>query len=457
MNEVFATQDTGMRVNRSDLRSMLKLAVPVVTAELGWVSMSIVDTMMVGRLSAEAIGAVSVGSSLFLAVAIFGVGLLLGLDTLVSQAFGAGKNEECGRWLIHGVYLSLMLTPFLSLIAFIPIGFLDDWGTEPRVLDLTIPYLQTLIWSILPLLLYATFRRYLQAQSRVQSVMFALISANVVNAFANWLLIFGNLGFPAMGVVGAGWATFFSRFYMASALLGFVLVGRDRLSSTVHRISLRLEPQRISRLLALGFPAAMQVTLEVGVFAMATALASRLDPISLAAHQIALSAASFTFMVPLGISAAGAVSVGQALGKKTADKAAAAGWTALGLGVVFMSFATFAFLVTPRPIVRIFTTDLAVLSTGISLLAIAAVFQIFDSLQVISTGLLRGLGNTRTPMFTSLLCHWFIGLPVGYILCFVLDWGVQGLWIGLSSGLILVAVWLLTVWWRQIQALTIHE
>jgi MATE family multidrug resistance protein len=122
-----------------------------------------------------------------------------------------------------------------------------------------------------------------------------------------------------------------------------------------------------------------------------------------------------------------------------------------------MSFATFAFLVTPRPIVRIFTTDLAVISTGISLLAIAAVFQIFDSLQVISTGLLRGLGNTRTPMFTSLLCHWFIGLPVGYILCFVLDWGVQGLWIGLSSGLILVAVWLLTVWWLQIQALTTHE
>lgn len=433
---------------------MFKLAFPVVMAELGWVSMSIVDTMMVGRLSAEAIGAVSVGSSLFLAVAIFGIGLLLGLDTLISQAFGAGKTDECNAWLMHGLYLSLLLTPLLSLLMLIPIGLLDDWGTEPKVLDLTIPYLKTLTWSILPLLFYATFRRYLQAQSRVQSVMFALISANLVNAAANWLLVFGNLGFPAMGVAGAGWATFISRVYMAATLLGFILFRRKRPLSEHRRFLFRLETARISRLLGLGFPAATQITLEVGVFALATALASRLDSISLAAHQIALSAASFTFMVPLGVSAAGAVSVGQALGGKRPLKAAAAGWTALAMGLIFMSFATFAFVVTPRPIARIFTDQTAVVSTGVSLLAIAAFFQIFDGFQVISTGLLRGMGDTRTPMITSLLCHWLIGLPVGYSLCFLLDWGVQGLWIGFCVGLILVAIWLFTVWWYRIRALT---
>jgi len=439
-----------MRITKFDLHSMLKLAVPVVMAELGWVSMSIVDTMMVGRLSPEAIGAVSVGSSLFLAVAIFGIGLLLGLDTLVSQSFGAGKIRECGQWLVHGVYLSLLVTPLLSLIMLIPIGILDDWGTEPQVLELTIPYLKTLTWSILPLLLYATFRRYLQAQSRVKSVMFALISANAVNAVANWLLVFGNFGFPAMGVAGAGWATFISRVYMAATLLICIFVRKGQLA----QICFTFDRTRISRLLSLGFPAATQITLEVGVFALATALASRLDPISLAAHQIALSAASFTFMVPLGVSAAGAVTVGQALGRKRPDQAAAAGWTALILGVLFMSFSTLAFLATPGPIVRIFTDELAVVSTGIALLAIAAFFQIFDSFQVISTGLLRGMGDTKTPMVTSLLCYWLLGLPVGYYLCFVLKWGVRGLWIGLCFGLILVAVWLSAVWWQRIRALT---
>lgn len=198
----------------------------------------------------------------------------------------------------------------------------------------------------------------------------------------------------------------------------------------------------------------MQITLEVGVFAMATALASRLDAISLAAHQISLSAASFTFMVPLGISAAGAVSVGQALGRKSPDRAAAAGWTALAIGVIFMSFATFAFLVTPGPIVKIFTDELAVISTGASLLAVAALFQVFDSLQVISTGLLRGMGDTKTPMITSLLCHWLLGLPASYYLCFSLEWGVIGLWIGLCLGLVLVAILLLAVWRHRIRKLT---
>jgi len=436
-------------VTRTDLTSMLRLALPVVAAELGWVSMSIVDTMMVGRLGAEAIGAVSVGSSLFLAVAIFGVGMLLGLDTLVSQAFGAKQLSECASWLVHGVYLSLFLTPPLSLIMLIPLGILDDWGTDPRVLELTIPYLKTLTWSILPLLLYAAFRRYLQAQSRVSCVMFALVSANGVNAIANWVLIFGNLGVPAMGVEGAGWATFVSRAYMASSLLWCVIFQNGRISPAIRRISWQFQLARISSLVRLGFPAAMQITMEVGVFAMATSLASRLDAISLAAHQIALSAAAFTFMVPLGVSAAGAVSVGQALGRKRPALAVSSGWTALAIGAVFMSVATFFFLVTPRYIIRIFTPEAAVVSTGISLLAIAAVFQIFDGLQVVSTGLLRGLGDTKTPMITSLFCYWLLGLPVGYVLCFVTGWGVQGLWMGLSIGLILVALRLTTVWWRR--------
>lgn len=438
-----------MNISRTELVSMLKLALPVVVAELGWVSMSIVDTMMVGRLGPEAIGAVSVGSSLFLAAAIFGIGLLLGLDTFVAQAFGAQKESECRRWLVQGVFLSFVVTPPLTLLALLPTLFLDDWGTRPEVLPLAVPYLKTLALGVLPLLLYASFRRYLQALSRARVVMFVLVTANLVNAAANWILIFGNLGFPALGVEGAGWATFVSRSYMALALFTAILSAERRKVRAFLKEFLHPEMQRLKDLFSLGFPAAVQLTLEVGVFATATALASRLEPVSLAAHQIALATAAFTFMVPLGVSAAGAVRVGQAMGRGRPDQAADSGWTALLVGSAFMAFAALMFLVFPSQILRIYTPAAEVISVGVPLLAIAAFFQVFDGLQVISTGILRGTGETRTPMIANLVCHWFVGLPISYLLCFILDWGVFGLWIGLSTGLTVVGIWLVSFWSRR--------
>jgi MATE family multidrug resistance protein len=443
-----------MKVSRDELASMLRLALPVVIAELGWVSMSIVDTMMVGRLGAEAIGAVSIGSSLFIAAAIFGIGILLGLDTFISQAFGADNQPECRRWLAHGVYLSLLLTPPLTGAAMLPTLFMESWGTRPEVLVLAIPYLKTLALSVLPLLLYATFRRYLQALSKVGFVMLTLITANVVNAVANWVLIFGNLGFPALGVEGAGWATFVSRAYMAVTLFAFILyTERHRLRAFIHEFT-HLEKQRLKDLIGLGFPAAIQLTLEIGVFATATAFASRLAPVALAAHQVALATAAFTFMVPLGVSAAGAVRVGQAMGRGEPRQAADSGWTALVVGTAFMAFAALMFLIFPVQILRLYTPEATVISVGVPLLAIAAFFQVFDGLQVISTGILRGTGETRTAMKASLVCHWFLGLPIGYVLCFVLDWGVFGLWIGLSTGLTVVAIWLVSFWSFRIREIS---
>ncbi len=435
-----------MTISRDELFSMLRLALPVVVAELGWVSMSIVDTMMVGRLGAEAIGAVSVGSSLFRAAAIFGIGLLLGLDTFISQAFGAENHSECRRWLAHGVFLSLFLTPPLTGVALLPILFLDEWGTSPEVLSLAVPYLKTLAFGVLPLLLYTSFRRYLQALSKVGIVMFALVTANLVNAAANWILIFGNLGFPPLGVEGAGWATFVSRSYMAIVLFASILhAERHRIGAFIKELS-HFEKQRLKDLLSLGLPAAIQLTLEIGVFATATVLASRLAPVSLAAHQVALATASFTFMVPLGVSAAGAVRVGQAMGRGRPDQAADSGWMALIVGSAFMAFAALMFLSFPVQILQLYTLETAVISVGVPLLAIAAFFQIFDGLQVISTGVLRGTGETRTSMKANLVCHWLLGLPIGYVLCFILDWGVFGLWIGLSAGLTVVGIWLVSFW-----------
>jgi MATE family multidrug resistance protein len=429
---------------------MFALATPVVIAELGWMTMGMVDTLMVGQLGPEAIGAVGLGSALFIAIGIFGMGMLLGLDTLVSQSFGAGRLDECHRWLVHGVFLSVLLTVPTTLLLFWVNARLDRWGMNPEVLRLTRPYLAAIAWSTLPLFVYFALRRYLQGLGAVRPIMVTLILANLMNVAGNWLLIHGNLGAPALGVAGSAWATVLARVVMAASLF-IVILRRER-----HRrpglidTPMSIEAARLRRLVAIGAPAAGQLTLEVGVFAMASALAGRMLPASLAAHQIALNIAGFTYMVPLGLASAGAVRVGQAIGRCDAAAAARAGWTALLFGVVFMGVAALAFMTIPRLLIGAFTSDPRVLEIGGALLAVAAVFQLFDGLQAVGTGVLRGLGETRMPMLWNLAGHWFIGLPLACVLAFTLDFGVIGLWWGLSAGLIICGVALLVVWWRRI-------
>lgn len=429
---------------------MLALAGPVVLAEIGWVSMGIVDTIIVGPLGPAAIGAVGIGHVLFLALAVFGMGLLLGLDTLVSHAFGAGRLDECHRWLLHGILLSLITAPILTAAAFAGSALLPWWGLAPDVAALTAPYLRVITWSLLPLLLYASFRRYLQALGIVKPVTFALISANLINAVAAWALVFGHLGLPQMGTTGSAVATLVSRIYLAAMLLATVVVYDRRHHISLFTIAWRPKRRSLVRLLRLGFPAAAQVTLELGVFAAASALAGRLDAIALAAHQIAFQLASLTFMVPLGVASAGAVRVGHAVGRRDAPAAARAGWMALLLGAAFMAVAAIAFVLVPRGLISAFTSDAAVLVVGRNLLLVAGFFQLFDGLQGVSTGVLRGLGDTRTPMLSNLAGHWLLGLPVGYALCFWAGWGVVGLWIGLSSGLIAIGITLVLVWRHRI-------
>jgi MATE family multidrug resistance protein len=437
---------------RAELAPMSRLAWPVATAELGWMAMGLVDTMMVGRVSAEAMGAVSIGSHLFFAVAIFGLGMLLGLDYLIAHAFGAGRLHDAREALVQGVYLSLGLAVALSALLFALVPRLQALGVRPEVARDTAPYLRALTWSMLPLLLYATLRRYLQAQGLVGAVMVALVSANAINALVNWLLVFGHLGFPALGAEGSGWATTVSRIYIFLFLLGYA-VRHEQRSGAGLRLSWRFDPGRFRELVRLGVPSALQTALEVGVFATATVLAGRLPAVQLAAHQVALSAAAFTFMVPLGISSAAAVRVGQAMGRIDPIGAARAGWTALLLGAGFMSGAAVVFLTVPGAIIRVFTNEPAVVATGVALLGVAAVFQLFDGLQVVATGALRGSGDTRTAMLANLVGHWLLGLPLGYALCFWIGEGVIGLWIGLCTGLISVAAALIAVWAQRARLL----
>ena len=433
---------------RHEWRPLLALAWPLVIAEIGWNVMGIVDTIMVGRLpdSAAAIGAVSLGSILFVTCAVFGGCLLLGLDTVVSQAHGAGRMADCHRALWSALYLCAAVTPALMMVNAAMAAGLPRFGVNPKVLPQATAYIRILNWGTLPLMLYFGLRRYLQGIGVVKPVMFALVSANLVNLFGNWVLIYGHLGFRAMGTDGSAWATDAARVYMVAVLISYTLYyDRARRSGLFH-VPLAPDWPGLAKLLKLGIPVATQVVLEIGVFGLATALIARLDPASLAGHQIAFNLASLTFMVPLGISSAAAVRVGHLIGQRDPAAAGRAGWSALACGVAFMSFAAVAFLTIPGRIARLYTADPAVIRMSVTLLAIAAAFQLFDGCQVVVAGALRGTGNTRTPMWCNLLFYWFVGLPLGMWLCFRAGWGAPGLWTGLCCGLILIGSVLLIVW-----------
>ncbi len=440
---------------RAEMRPTLRLALPLVLAEIGWMTMGIVDTVMVGHLpdSANSIGAVSISSSIFNVVAFFGGGVLIGLDTLVAQAFGAGKREDCHRSLVNGIYLSVVMTPLLMAPVWFFGSLLQALRIDPVVARLAVPYMKALAIGLFPLMLYFAVRRCIQAMNMVRPVAFALVTANLINLLFNWVLIYGKWGAPAMGVVGSGWSTALARLYMALVLVGYLLWYDRRHRTELLKTPVNIDFMRIRRLIILGLPAATQITLEISVFALTAALIGRLGAVPLAAHQIALNTVAFTYMVPLGISSAAAVRVGQAIGRKDPAGAADAGGAAIFVGAAFMLAASVLLLVFPRAIARMYTPDEAVIGTTILLLAAGAAFQLFDGLQTVATGALRGAGDTRTPMLCHFAAYWIIGLPLGAWLCFRRHWGAFGLWAGLSLALILIGIVLLLAWRRTVRNL----
>src|ERR1700731_4329760 len=392
-----------LKTLRREFQPTVRLALPLVLAELGWMSMAIVDTMMVGRLpdSATAMGAVSLGSNIFIVLALFGAGLLMGLDTLVAQAFGAGQREDCHRSLVNGIYLSLVMTPFLMAPVWFFGPLLQALRIDPVVARLAVPYMKALAIGLFPLMLYFAVRRCIQAMNMVRPVAFALVTANLINLLFNWVLIYGKWGAPAMGVVGSGWSTALARLYMALVLVGYLLWYDCRHRTELLKTPVNVDFRRIRRLIILGLPAATQITLEISVFALTAALIGRLGAVPLAAHQIALNTVAFTYMVPLGISSAAAVRVGQAIGRRDPSAAADAGNTAIFIGAAFMALCSAALLIFPRPIAFMYTPATDVIRATTFLLAAGAAFQLFDGIQTVATGALRGAGDTRTPI----LCH----------------------------------------------------
>lgn len=444
-----ATASASEPTVRGELKGLARLATPVVVAELGWMGMGLVDTAMVGRVSPLAMGAVAVGANVFFLFMVGGLGLLMGLDTVVSQAIGAKRKDIAHRALHQGLVLALVSSVILMGGMFVASHLLTAIGVTPEVVPLARSYLTISALSMLPLGLFMALRRYLQAMNLVGAFMAIVLVANIINAAVNWVLVFGHLGFPALGADGSAWATVVARTFMLIALAAYTIWHARRNATGLLETKPALDPLLLRRIIKVGVPAGVQIFLESGFFNVAALLAARLGPLPLAAHQVAIIAASFSFMAPLGVSSAAAVRVGQAVGRGDAPGARRAGWTAIVTGGVMMSLFAAAFVFLGRPIAEIFTNETPVIDIATSILMIAAAFQLVDGTQVVTVGALRGLGETRLPMRISALSYWLIGMTLAATLAFATGLGVFGLWYGFVAGLAFACVLLLAVWTRH--------
>ncbi|HET8623169.1 MAG TPA: MATE family efflux transporter [Gemmatimonadales bacterium] len=432
---------TTLLPERAELTALLRLAFPVVVVQVGLYLMGVVDSIMVGHVSAEALGAVALGNVYFFGVGVFGIGVLMALDPLVAQAVGAGDEPAIARAVQRGLVLAVALSipcSYLLLLAEPVLRFLR----QPDVLAKgAAVYCRALVPGVLPFYAFIVLRQTLQARGLMRPIVITIVGANVANAFLNWVLIYGHLGAPQMGIAGSAGATTISRWLMMFALVGLAWGElRPHLVPVCREVWQWLP---LSRMLAIGSPIGLQHMMEYGVFGTVALLMGGLGPTAIAAHQVAINLASLAFMVPLGVSGAVAVLVGHAVGRGDMPGARRAARAALVSGAAFMMTTALLMLAIPTSLARLYTRDTAVITLAASLLPIAGTFQVFDGLQVVSLGLLRGLADTRIPFLVAVLGFWLLGFPVSLYLGFQRSLGAVGLWWGLVVGLAVVAMLLL--------------
>lgn len=420
----------------SPLRRILVLAIPAVVSELAAMGMGLVDTLMVGRLGPRELAAVGLGNSVFFPLFLLAMGVILALDTLIAQAAGQGDDEAAGGLLGQGLWVALALGIPLSLALRHMEPVLLRLGQPPEVAHLCALYLDSLSWCAVPFLAFTATRSFFYGLGDTRSVMVVTLLANAVNAAADYAVLQGSFGFPKLGVAGLGYATTCSRTFMFLALVA--LARRRRFAAHRPRLGTP-DPALIRRILVLGLPIGALILFEAGGFSGAAMLIGNLGELPLAGHQIVITMASTTFMVPLGISSAAAVAVGQEMGRGDLARAALMGRLALGLATAAMALSGLCFWLLPGLLARLFTPDPTVIAVAASLFPIAACFQIFDGLQCVAAGALRGAGDTQAPMLANLAGYWGLGLPLGWALGFPGGLGARGVWWGLALALVFTA------------------
>lgn len=423
---------------RVDLDALLRLALPIALIQVGMMSMGVVDTIMVGRVSATDLAAVAIGNLYFFGVAVFGMGMLFALDPVVSQAVGADDEVGVARAVQRGLIIAAGLTALATLLL-LPAGPALTAARQPlEVVPVAAGYAHALIGGVFPFYAFVVLRQSLQAMGHVRAILGTVLLANLFNVLLNWILVFGNLGAPAMGAVGSSWATTFSRWFMTLVLLAGSWSLLRPAVVPLRPEAARLKP--MMRVLTVGAPIGAQQFLEFGVFGAAGLLMGWMGTVAVASHQVALQLAALTFMVPVGVAQATSVLVGQAVGRADPPAARRSAGAGILVGAGFMVVTAAVFLAFPTQLARWFSNDMEVVVVTAVLLPIAGVFQVFDGLQVVASGALRGVADTRVPMVLTLVGFWFVGLPVSAWLGFRTDLGPPGIWWGLAIGIGVVGI-----------------
>lgn len=446
----------GLNPWRAEARALWALGWPIVLTNLAQMAITTTDVVMSGWLGPEALAAGSLGANLFYVLFVIGIGLATATAPMLAHTLGRARNavREARRTVRQGFWMTAALTLPCWAVLWQGEAILLALGQEPALAAQGGAYLRALQWGLLPALWFMVLRSFVAALERPRAALAVTLAAVLLNAFTNWVLMFGNLGAPALGLVGAGISSTIANSFQFLALLGYVLW--DRRFRRFHLLGhfWRADWPRFVELARIGVPIGLTILFEVSVFNAAVFLMGLLGTVPLAAHAIAIQLASTTFMVPLGIGQAATVRVGLAAGRGARGDVARAGWTALAMGVGFMAGMAAVFLLAPGPLIAAFLDEAdpgsaAVAALAVRFLAVAGLFQIVDGAQAVGAGALRGLKDTRVPMLYAGTGYWLLGLPLGAALAFGAGLGGIGIWIGLAAGLAVVALMMVGRWRRR--------
>ena len=426
---------------RTEARKTLSLAFPIILGELAQMSLRLIDTAMVGAVNYKQLAAVALVTSVINIPFVLGIGVTLSISQTVSMAHGQKQPDRVSHYLYNGFWLCLAFAVLISLGIELSKNILFHLDQDPEVARLAVPYLQLMGWSLLPMVLFMALKQFTDGLQYTRTGMVLSLASLPLNAFINWLLIFGHWGFPRLEIVGAGWGTFITRVVIFVVLLVVVMrhpVFRPYIAQ--RRLAWHLRRETLRELLHIGVPASLQISMEAGAFALSGILIGTFGAIALAAHQIALSMASMTFMVSVGLSQAGSIRVSNALGRADWPGIRRIGGSSVVTALVYGSCCALLFILFRHWIPLVFNKDAAVISTAAGLLVFAAIFQISDSTQAVSAGLLRGIKDMKMPTLWIGISYWVVGIPLGCVLAYGFSMGAQGIWTGLILGLSFAAL-----------------
>jgi MATE family multidrug resistance protein len=420
---------------KKHIASTLTLAIPVIIGQLGLIMMGVVDSLMVGELGADYLAAAALANHVVILILIIGLGVSMAVTPLVAISIGARKLDDSQILFKQSLIVNIIFGIIMTMLILIASELIPYLNQPPLVVKYASSYTKILAISIIPWMIYQSYKQFIEGLSITKPPMVVTIIANIVNAFVNWILIFGNLGFPKLELDGAGIATSSSRIFMVIVLFLYVNRSKRFKEFDLSLIVRNPNPSIIKKILRLGLPSGFQYFFEVGAFSFAVVMVGWLGAKSLAAHQIAINLASISFMAVTGISAAGGIRVGNAVGRVDINEIRRAGFSAIILGASIMFCAGIIFIFLRNYLPSLYISDKEVISIASSLLVIAALFQLSDGTQAVGIGILRGLTDVKAPTIITFIAYWIIGLPIGYLLGFTFKLGVQGVWIGLLIGL----------------------